>query len=164
WLALKFFGSLFKIGIQSEIHGNKPKLIFRADVSRPQWQRNWLDGLVDLMCVSGEFFAKNERCMQMKWEHGIRFWHYGTGNEIRESNLTEEAWALKAYLAGANGIVPWNSLGGDDAFIKPTPTALLYPGGRFGIAGPLASLRLKALRRGQQDVEYLNLLARKKGW
>ena len=29
---------------------------------------------------------------------------------------------------------------------------------------PFASLRLKAFRRGQQDVEYMMLLARKKGW
>lgn len=159
WLALRFFGSLFKTAVKSQ-----PGLLFRADVSRPQWQRNWLDGLVDLMCVSGEFFTKNERCMEMKRKQGIRFWHYGTGNEIRDSNLTEEAWALKAYLAGADGILPWNSLGPDESFDRPTPTTILYNGGRFGISGPLASLRLKAFRRGQQDVEYLNLLARKKAW
>ena len=29
---------------------------------------------------------------------------------------------------------------------------------------PFASLRLKAYRRGQQDMEYLNLLAKSKGW
>jgi hypothetical protein len=29
---------------------------------------------------------------------------------------------------------------------------------------PFGSLRLKAYRRGQQDIEYLNLLASSKGW
>ena len=160
WLALRFFGRMFK---QAIAESPNPNFIFRADISRPQWQRDWLDGLVNLMCVSSEFFRKNELCMAMK-RQGIGFWHYGTGNDIRRSNLTGEAWGVKAYLAGGDGILPWNSLGGDSAFDKPTPTAILYPGARFGLDAPLASLRLKALRRSQQDVEYLALLAAKRGW
>ena len=78
--------------------------------------------------------------------------------------MISEAWALKAYLMGADGILPWNSIGRMKAFEEPTPTALIYPGKRLGIPKPLASFRLKALRRGQQDVEYLNLLALKTGW
>jgi hypothetical protein len=116
------------------------------------------------MCVSREFFAKNERCMAMRRAQGIWFWHYGTGNDIRASNLAGEAWGLKVYLAGGDGFLSWQSLGGDGSFDKPTPTTILYPGERFGVAGPLASLRLKAFRRGQQDVEYLALLAAKRGW
>lgn len=167
WLALRFFGRMFKDAIagdapRSTLHA--PRFVFRADVSRPQWQRDWLDGLVDLMCVSGEFFRKNERCMAMKRAQGIRFWHYGTGNDIRVSNLTGEAWGLKVYLAGGDGFLPWQSLGGDGSFDKPTPTTLLYPGERLGVTSPLASLRLKAFRRSQQDVEYLALLAAKRGW
>jgi len=160
WLALRFFGRMFK---QALAESPNPNFIFRADISRPQWQRDWLNGLVDLMCVSGEFFRKNELCMAMK-RRGVAFWHYGTGNDIRVSNLTGEAWGVKAYLAGGDGILPWNSLGGDSAFDKPTATAILYPGARFGLDAPLASLRLKALRRSQQDVEYLALLAAKRGW
>jgi hypothetical protein len=166
WLALRFFGQLFKraVGEERRAGAPAPQLLFRADVSRPQWQRDWLDGLVDLMCVSGEFFRKNDLCLEMKRSQGITFWHYGTGNDIRATNLTGEAWPLQVFLAGGDGMLPWNSLGGDASFDRPTPTTLLYPGGRFGIAGPLASLRLKALRRGQQDVEYLALLARRRGW
>jgi hypothetical protein len=160
WLALRFFGRMFK---QAVAESPNPNFVFRADISRPQWQRDWLDGLVDLMCVSREFFAKNELCMAMK-RGGVRFWHYGTGNDLRVSNLTGEAWGVKVYLAGGDGFLPWNSLGGDASFDKPTPTTLLYPGQRFGLDAPLASLRLKAFRRSQQDVEYLALLAAKKGW
>ncbi|MCX6909576.1 MAG: DUF4091 domain-containing protein [Verrucomicrobia bacterium] len=160
WLALRFFGGMFKHALAESPN---PNFVFRADISRPQWQRDWLDGLVNLMCVSGEFFAKNELCMAMK-RRGVTFWHYGTGNDIRRSNLTGEAWGVKVYLAGGDGFLPWNSLGGDSALDKPTPTTLLYPGGRFGLAAPLASLRLKAFRRSQQDVEYLALLAKKMNW
>jgi len=37
---------------------------------------------------------------------------------------------------------------------------LVYPGKPFGIAGPIPSVRLKQLRRGLQDLEYLTLLKR----
>jgi hypothetical protein len=161
WLALRFFGQMFKQALAQTPNSN---FIFRCDISRPQWQRDWLDGLVDLMCVSGQFYRKNERCMAMRRSQGITFWNYGTANDIRATNLTGEAWALKVYLSGGDGLLPWNSLGKDSSFDKPTPTTILYPGLRFGIAGPLASLRLKALRRGQQDVEYLALLAKKMNW
>jgi hypothetical protein len=167
WLALRYFGRMFKESVRDALGPPKPadpKLLFRADISRPQWQRDTLDGLVDLMCVSGEFFAKNERCLEFQREQGIRFWHYGTGNDISAGNLAGEAWPLKAYLAGADGMLPWLALGDDSSFDKPTPTTILYPGKRFGIDGPLASLRLKAFRRGQQDVEYLALLAKKRRW
>ncbi|MCX7825461.1 MAG: DUF4091 domain-containing protein [Verrucomicrobiae bacterium] len=160
WLALRFFGQLFKQALAGPQIAN---FIYRADVSRPQWQRDWLDGLVDLMCVSRVFFEKNDRCMAMK-RRGITFWHYGTGNDIRRSNLTGEAWGVKVWLAGGDGFLPWNSISGDTAFERPTPTAILYPGMRFGLHEPLASLRLKAFRRSQQDVEYLSLLATKMGW
>ena len=167
WLALRFFGKMFKESVHEALPQpgpRDPKFRFRADISRPQWQRDWLDGLVDLMCVSGEFYRKNDLCLDLQRTQGIQFWHYSTGNDIHATNLTGEAWALQAYLAGADGILPWNSLGGDDSFDRPSPTTILYPGKRFGVDGPLPSLRLKAFRRGQQDVEYLALLAQKRGW
>lgn len=54
---------------------------------------------------------------------------------------------------------------------KPYPAAwamrmngdgvLIYPGEPVGVAGPVASLRMKAVRRGAQDYEYLWLLKQK---
>jgi hypothetical protein len=38
---------------------------------------------------------------------------------------------------------------------------LLYPGSKFGYDGPIASIRLKAIRRGLQDFEYLQIVERK---
>jgi hypothetical protein len=110
WLALEFFGKMYKSALadtslnpdlsavalaKAEPRTLNPVFVFRADISRPPWQRDWLDGLVDLMCVSRQFFLKNERCMEMKHRQGIAFWHYGTGNDIRATNLTGEAWGVK---------------------------------------------------------------------
>src|SRR5438874_10430043 len=106
FLADRFFGRLFEEGLrQAGAGGRGPQMAFRCDVSRPQWQRDWLSGLVNLMCVSGEFFRKNDRCLQQKRTEHVTFWHYGTGNDNRASNLAGEAWALTAYLAGADGIL-----------------------------------------------------------
>src|ERR1035441_4322206 len=40
--ALKFFGELFHAGVNLAPPG-KAKLVFRADISRPEWQRDSLD-------------------------------------------------------------------------------------------------------------------------
>jgi hypothetical protein len=34
---------------------------------------------------------------------------------------------------------------------------IFYPGSKFGYDGPIPSVRLKAVRRGLQDFEYLRL-------
>jgi hypothetical protein len=143
--------------------GPGPRFIYRGDISRPQYQRDWLDGRIDLMCVSSELFAHPQYCRRFR-DQGVTLWHYGEANPISQTNLTAVGWALKAYCAGADGILPWNSIGGPGALTQPDPTGLLIPGDRFGATGPVVSLRLLALCRGQEDVEYLNLLAKRRGY
>lgn len=161
WLALAYFARLFRAGMKD--FPDVP-MVHREDISRPQWQRDYLDGLVDVMVVSGEIYEKGPRLREMQSEFPVRFWNYGSANPVHDSNLTEEGWAVRAWLAGADAIVPWQSVGGDENYTRAEETALLLPGKRFGIGGPIASLRLKALRRAQQDAEYLILLSKAKGW
>ncbi|MBM3475317.1 MAG: DUF4091 domain-containing protein [Armatimonadetes bacterium] len=161
WLALQFFAGLLEEGV-ADIQG--PRMVYREDLSRPQWQRDWLKDQVGLMVISGELFRKNRRCLQMQRESGATIWNYGTGNTIRASNLQGVEWVLRAYLAGADAVVPWLTVGGDENFEKPEPTAILYPGKRFGINGPVASLRLKVWRDAAQDVEALTALGKRSGW
>ena len=161
WLVLAFFDRLFEEGI-----GKSPGVNFvrREDISRPQWQRDYLDGMVDVMCVSSELFTKGPRLSEMQEKLGVKYWNYGTANSVNRPNAEAEAWAVRAWMAGADAIVPWQSIGEDKNFDVAEDTALLLPGTRFGVRGPIASMRLKALRRAQQDVEYLVLLAKQKSW
>lgn len=161
WLALAFFARLWKIGIGS---GAGARFVHREDISRPQWQRDYLDGLVDLMVVSGEIYTKQPLMRRYRERLGVRLWNYGAANAVNRPNTDMQAWAVRAWLAGADAIVPWQSVGADENYARPDETALLLPGVRFGISGPVASLRLKALRRAQQDVEYLRLLCDAKHW
>jgi hypothetical protein len=161
WLALEFFARLFEEGVAG-IDG--PRMVYREDLSRPQWQRNWLRDEVDLMVLGGEFFRKHRRCLQMQRDSGAAIWNYGEGHAVRASNLIGAEWVLRAYLGGADAIVPWNTIGSDGGFEQADPLAILYPGTRFGIAGPVASLRLKVWRDAAQDAELLIELGQRFGW
>jgi len=41
--------------------------------------------------------------------------------------------------------------------------SVLYPGSKVGIDGPVASIRLKLIREGLEDVEYLRMLEDREG-
>jgi len=157
WLALRFFAGLLRSAVPNRT------LHLRADISRPQWQRDWLDGLVDLDVVGNAYYQYRQRTSDWLRSEGAVAWTYGSANAVGQPNTQAVAWCLKAFLAGADGVVPWNSIGGDGNYDKPSETALIVPGKRFGIDGPVASLRLKALRDGQQEVERLRLLGAREG-
>ncbi len=159
WLALAYFARQMRRGAP---RGSVVR--FREDCSRPQWQRRWLDGLVDLMVVNEEIYRRPALIETLRTRAGTRFWSYGEANSPEALDIVAEGWCVRAWLAGADAVVPWQTVGGEEALTKPDPTALLVPGRVFGIDGPVASLRLKALRRGQQDAEYLAALAAARGW
>jgi hypothetical protein len=54
------------------------------------------------------------------------------------------------------GQIAYNAANGDGVLFYPG-TDLLFPNSSYGIAGPIASLRLKHWRRGIQDVDYIAL-------
>src|SRR5262249_7397706 len=57
--ALRYFGAAFHEGVQQArgAGGAHAKLVFRCDISRPEWQRDVLDGLLDYNVVSGAMRA-----------------------------------------------------------------------------------------------------------
>jgi hypothetical protein len=124
---------------------------FRADLSRPQCRRDLLDGLIGLDVVAGLY----KRYPELVFGRGEDVWVYGGVPNPSGSGQWGRAWALRSFLDGADGIVPWQSIGDAKAFERLEDTALILP-------GPTPTLRLKGLRRGQQDVELLRLLLEKR--
>ena len=60
---------------------------------------------------------------------------------------------------GMDGVLPWQTVGTAGSWKKADELALFYPKRPAADGdGPVPSVRLKAYRRGQQDVEYLTLL------
>ena len=87
----------------------------------------------------------------------------GRATGASSANHHPRAWCLQSFLDGGDGVVPWLALGTPAAWEKPEATAAILPP-RKGEDVPRATLRLKMLRRGQQDVELLRLLLEKRTW
>ncbi len=98
-------------------------------------------------------------------EKGQAIWPYGGAAHIAAANrLDSLRWPWLAWGREVDGFVWWNALGwGSWEAAGPGNNHCLYPGARFGLAGPLASMRLKVLRRGMQEHAYLTLLGAKTG-
>jgi hypothetical protein len=157
--ALRYFGAAFHEGVrQAEGPG---RLVFRADISRPQWQRDSLDGLLDYNVVGGAFRPYRRIVLDRKEAEGQIVVEYGSSNAIEEANVQPLGWSLDSWSLGSDGVLPWQTVGKADSWRQADTLALFYP--RPGGGEPLPSARLKAFRRGQQDVEYLTLYAETTG-
>ena len=159
--AISFFGHLAKRWL-----GEFPDvpIILRTDISRVNWIRDLLAGQIDLECASILFFQRNRFLLDNRNRCGREYWNYGTSNSPSETNVAMRSWCWRVWLGGGDGLLPWCAVKGMDAWQQATPLTVFYVGKKFGKDEPFASLRLKAYRRGQQDVEYLVALARKPGW
>jgi len=163
--ALRFFGEAFSEGVRQATRPSQggPLLVFRADISRPQWQRDALDHVLQYNVVAGSAFRRYHRLVRdRQLALGQVVLEYGTACGVEQSNVQPAGWCLEAWCLGAQGVVPWQTLGSQQSWVEADQLALFYPP-RHGENGPTASLRLKAFRRGQQDVEYLVRLSRIRG-
>ena len=89
---------------------------------------------------------------------------YGGTNPVEGSNVQPVGWCLDAWSLGADGVLPWQTVGNGESWSKADELALFYPAARrTERRGRVPSVRLKAYRRGQQDVEYLTLWSRQRG-
>ncbi len=152
--ALQFFGRQVKKVLAENQLENTMK--FRADVSRPQWERNSLDDSLGVYVV-GDGSIKDYRQMVIdRCSNGRRLLYaYGTTAAPHESAYQPIMWTLDAWSIGADGIVPWQTIGNDDSWKNGDELSLFYPAVKESNGQIVPSIRLKAYRRGQQDAEYL---------
>ncbi|MBI3828676.1 MAG: hypothetical protein HY291_04120 [Planctomycetes bacterium] len=162
FVALAFFGKLFRKA-QTLVGGEAAKtILYRADVSRPQWGRDTLDRILDLN-VSGGFSGYRPWLEDWRERYGQRVWTYGGAPSSKSSALGIVAQGLDLYSRGVDGFVPWLTLGGEKNWERFEDTCVFYTGKPHNIQGACASLRLKAYRRAEQDIEYVRLFAEKNG-
>lgn len=129
----------------------KLNFVYRADISRPQWQRELLDHCVNVEVVSGVLRTWWPRVRHRARECGKLYYMYGSASEIGTPNVANAAWCVEAWSLGADGVVPWSTIGEADSWQTPDALSVFYPTPK----GPVPSLRLKAFCAGQQLVEYL---------
>jgi hypothetical protein len=161
--ALKFFGEAWRDGhLAGELllSGKQmpANILYRCDISRPQWQRDGLDDTLGYNVVAGGPFLQYR---QMVRDRAERFNQivvvYGTANHPDASNVQGAAWCVDAWRLGADGVLPWQTVGTNEAWQNAEETSLFYPGEPLKLEGPMPSIRLKSYLRGQQDVEYLTM-------
>jgi hypothetical protein len=165
WHALLFFSRLFHKGIAS---AKAAHFAYRGDISRPMWQGNCFDGLMETIDANSEMFSMMPLMKDLKRRTGMRLVCYGGANDQNRANHETAAWCLKSYVNECDGALPWQSLGGDEAFDKgdnlENGNSLIVDGRkRFGV-NAIASFRVHAFRSGAQLAELLRLLEQKKGW
>ena len=166
WLALQFFLHLWSSG-----RGTAEGRLWaaRADISRPQWQGRVLNGIVDAAYFGAGGFntpAMVRRCRTLARESGLKLRSYGTVSRDDAGNTQTVATLLDAWSNGADAFLPWQTLGTANSLDRNDAganggAALLVPGDRFGWE-VVGDFRLKALRDGQQLIEYLTLLAKRR--
>jgi hypothetical protein len=155
--ALRWFGDAFHEGVAP--YCPKTKMVFRCDVSRPQYQRDILDNVLDVAVVSRVFRQYHRIVMDRKASNDEVVLNYGNSNKIEDSNVHPAIWCIDAWCLGMDGVVPWKTIGNKDCWVKAQTEAIFYPPEKKYDKNPFPSVRLKAYRRGQQDVEYLVLLS-----
>jgi hypothetical protein len=160
WLALQFFSNFWAQGRRAL--GADPAIwSVRADLSRPMWTGRVLDTIVDSVYWGGFTNAKwYQRAAWLSENTGLRIRAYGAVNPASESNTQTVSTLLQVWLHGGNGFLPWQTLGNDaslDTNDNVAGNTLMVPGARFGIP-VVGDMRLKALRDGEQIIEYLVIL------
>lgn len=117
------------------------------------------------------YFANLDEVRKIK-ARGKTIYVYGSAPQLVQPLLAATLWGWQGYKYEADGVCLWNvtdwgDWDSDAAVGDPFTNAggryagaslLFYPGSSFGFDGPIASMRLKALRRGAQDFEYLRLV------
>jgi len=155
-----------------------PEIRFRMDVykalDRALIER--FDPLIDIWAVQGSHWNGLLRELKKRQRRGVEVWFYqGSAPALGPEILDTEGLALRTW-----GWIGWRyrmdaadlwecckwQLTTDiwtDPQNNPWPTngpgVLYYPGSRLGVDAPIPSIRLKALRRGAFDHDYLALLA-----
>lgn len=162
FFALRWFGEAFHEGIRQT--KGPARIGYRVDISRPQWQRESLDGLVDYNVVNGEIRRYPRIVMERARRNGEWLMEYGAANPVDASNTQPAAWCVDGWLLGLHGVLPWQTIGHAGSWDEGDPLALLYPANAKHASGPgpIPSLRLKAFRYGEQLVEYLAIWEREK--
>lgn len=162
--ALDYFANAMRDGLKLVPELKPGQFVFRADISRPMWQRDTLNETLGYNVVNADWRAYQRMLLDRKRQSQSPQWliEYGSANAIESSNVQPIAWSIDAWTLGADGVLPWLVIGTPNAWKTGEATCLFYPP-RGAEKEPTPSIRLKSFRRGQQDVEYLIAMQRQLG-
>ncbi len=129
----------------------------RADASwTMEEQFTELDGIIGLWVVGEDMFSwyAAKELPRLK-ARGNTVWTYGGTPPVTAVSSTVTLHPLRSWITGVDGFVRWLTVapGPDPWFhLQGAGETMVYSGERFGVAGPLASIRLKLQRNCLQDL------------
>ncbi len=178
YAALRMYGD-FLVKAAGKRAVRKSSIRYRVDVGTYSRTGKQLDDAVDLRVVNyavtpeacwGSMPTGREACQKA----GESWWYYAN-DASRQRHIRVDwslvnalLWGWAAWDLKTQGFCQWDcmAVNGADPFHLPGPVwnyaQLFYPGNvkPFDCLGPIGSLRLKGMRRGVQDYEYLALCAK----
>jgi hypothetical protein len=140
--------------------GSPAKWVYRTDASwQMERQFKELAGIINFWVLGGGMFGWYAENAPILKQRGDTVWTYGGTPPVDEpaSHITTDL--LRPWILGVEGFVRWQTVmpGPDPWFnFEGGGETLVYPGGRFGIDQPLASVRLKLQRNALQDLALLD--------
>ncbi len=137
---------------------------FRAGVPDVAALAEYGLGKYSLLSVSDMDAAAWALLRRRQRADGAVLWLQGDALPMEDTTLEIGLTALRYFLEGADGWSIRDTVGRPENWTRASPSAVFYCGAPLGADRPMPSLRLKALRRAQQDIEYLLLLQDKMGW
>ncbi len=156
--ALKFYGELTDAGRASH---PQTRIDYRIDISRPEYARGQLEGRADHWVVSAAAFRDYRSLVQAQQQRNdLKLWIYGSTPDVHQSSRSLQAWAVDSWLAGASGLVPWQTVNKTGSALREAdPLGVFIMDSSVGDRPVVRqTLRLKAWRETQQLLEYLILL------
>ncbi len=135
------------------------KFVFRADVSWDMEQQfKDLAGVVNMWIASRDILSWLPHAPARQRARGDVIWYYSGPPVVTQPASTITQFPLEGWMWGVGGFVHWLAVGaGSDPWFHfdGGGTALVYSGDRFGIAGPIPSVRLKIQRNAVQELALL---------
>ncbi|NKB70306.1 MAG: hypothetical protein GKR89_24815 [Candidatus Latescibacteria bacterium] len=139
---------------------------FRLDSSwRMQDHFKRFAGLIDLW-ICGGFASWYPDQVHQAIDRGEMVWTYSGTPEIDQTSSALLEHVLRMWARGIGGHVEWlTTAPGPNPWFDcdGAATGMIYPGDRFGLDGPLPSIRLKLQRNAVQDIDLIDVRARAAG-
>ena len=153
------YARLMKLAVPAD---TPVKFVYRADVSwTMERQFKELAGVIDMWVCGGGMFRWYDYAPKLLKGRGDIVWIYGGTPLVTEPSSHITLDVLRPWVLGVDGFVRWltTAPGPDPWFhFQGGGETLVYPGERFGIEGPIPSIRLKLQRNAVQDLTLLNSL------
>ncbi len=139
--------------------------ILRADVS---WMMNRqfhvLKNAIHAWCTGGDVILWYLNQVPALKQQGDIMWNYGGTPPVQDVSTAITFEPLHAWILGFSGFERWLAVSPGpypfQALANGGTETLVYSGERFGIEGPIPSIRLKLQRNAVQDLDLLEAEAK----